>query len=86
MTMIMSLMPDYTLWPNCCGSCCTNENFILETLQQHLNTLSIWATTRNISFNADKCECMKIILVNEHITLTYNYTMNNIKIKVISST
>ena len=52
-------------------------------LQQDLNTLSHWATTWNMSFNPDKCEYMKITL--KHNTVSYNYTLNNAKIKEVSS-
>ena len=49
-------------------------------LQQDLNTLSNWTTTWNMSFNPDKCEYLKITLKHN----SYNYAMNNIKIKEVS--
>ena len=45
------------------------------------NTLSNWATTWNMSFNPDKCEYLKITF--KHIIQLY--TINNIKIKEVSS-
>ena len=43
-----------------------------------------WATTWNMSFNLNRCEYMKITL--KHNPLSFNYTMNGIRIKEVSTT
>ena len=70
--MMPYCIPPFTHWHDC------------SKLQQDLNTLSNWATTWNMSFNPDKCEYLKITL--KHNSLSYNYTMNNTKIKEVTST